>query len=209
MQWFAVEAHLARARAHLTAPMPEALFYAALEFRYAVESRLMDYSEAADEFVKNKKGRFSAGALNGHLIKTYRDYARDPVTYVIEIRSPRLSAPCVIKHTPVHPAALKILGLTDNYLHAAGMLDCRKDEVSRKLKELLMRGIELMEQAVAGGMQGPAIMPNPGKGHIIVDSKKHPELVQLLKVGEPFEAIVSYEPLPEVGPLESPSKGLT
>lgn len=208
MEWFSVEAHLARARSHLTAPMPEALFYAALEFRYAVESRLMDYSEAAEDLVKNKGNIYTATSMTKHLNMTYKSDSLRPSVYTVTFHTSKLEKPYVVKYIPISPTVVSILGKVDNYLHAAGMLHCRNEEVARKLKELIARGVKLVEQSLEGGMHGPIMRLSNGKNHFSASADKHPELVGLFQPGDKCMIEVTVEPLPLEDAVESPSKGL-
>lgn len=180
-KFFSADSHLNRAAALLAETRLEALFYAALEFRYAVECRLLEYSEHAEEFAKNRHSKWRVKDIAKHVDSVFTTRG---AVYTVEIFSPKIPQSIVIRYTPVTKEVLKIVGQTDNFLHANGLLQCQDESQREKLKRLLQDGIKQMKASISGGLQGPLLRGPDGLVKMVIDADAHPELRELLSKGD-------------------------
>ena len=175
------ESHLERVRQHLALNTVEALFYAALEFRFCVEARLHHYAEQADKFATTKGNVWKAKDLAKHVDRVFG--SGDNV-YSIEMSSPTLPEPVTIEYVPVTTAVRSILGKVDNFLHYAGVLQCYLENKENDLRTLLECGVREMEACLAGGLQGSLVKDATGHVQMSIDLDKYPELRESLRAGD-------------------------
>jgi hypothetical protein len=190
--FFHSESHLKRASSLLSKQTLEDLLYAALEFRYAVEARLIEYSEIAEGFIKNRSGMWKVKDIARHVDSVF---SIEKAVYSIEISSEKhLPNPIEIKYVPVPKEILKIVGRTDNFLHAKGASSLQMDEKRVQLRELLEEGVTLFTECISGGLYSPLIMDGDGFVKMVIDTEAHPELKRLLALGEPINMRVEVTP---------------
>lgn len=190
-RFFHAESHLNRAAALLAENRLEALFYAALEFRYAVESRLLEYSEHAEEFAKNRRSKWRRKDIAKHVDSVFTTRG---AVYTVEIFLPKSPKSIVIRYTPVTKEILKIVGQTDNFLHANGLIRCREQSQQKKLKRLLQEGIRQMKDSISGGLQGPLLRGPDGLVRMVINADAHPELQELISKGDAVTMRIDISP---------------
>ena len=166
------ECHIERAEMLLGSDKPECVFYAALEFRYAVESRLLAYSKFADQIQKNRSGVWRVKDLSRHVNDAFRFVAG---VYTIEISVPGFPEPFVSKYIPVSERVFKIVGQTDNFLHAQGLSQAIYEGRQAHLVSLLREGITEFRENLRGGLMGPVCMTPGGEIKVSFDLSAHPE----------------------------------
>jgi hypothetical protein len=115
--------------------------------------------------------------------------------YTVEIHSPKFASPIVIKYTPVPARVLKIVGQTNNYLHAAGIVQLGDNSKQDAVRLLLTEGVSQMRQSVSGALQGPLVRDSDGHVRMVVDADKHPELQRAIQQGDEVTMRI------EIGPL--------
>jgi len=93
--------HLERAKKLTEDGSKESLLYAALELRYSLESRLLEYSEYADQQSSKKHAEWSAKKTSKNLKDTYGYEIEESDEYFVEISSPALETPIVVSYRPV------------------------------------------------------------------------------------------------------------
>ena len=185
------EAHLQRLKNLLNSEKEETIFYAALEFRYCVEARLLEYAEHADEFTKNKKGVWKVGDLAKHVDGVFN--INDNV-YSIEIKGERMAAPVLIEYTPITKQVRSLVGQTDNFLHHAGVTQCVRDSKFSQLRRLLGEGAQEMEQCLRGALQGSLVQDSNGVVHMTIAVEKYPELAKAISAGDQVNLHVNVQP---------------
>ena len=173
-------AHLARAKEQLATGKPEALVYAALELRFAVESRLSDYSDLAATLRRNSKGSWSAKALAKHVDGVF---PKGDFAYEITFSSPKLSKDITVTYTPVSARLKKIAARLGDYLHLAGAGRCTEEADFTRFRTLLEEGVAEMEYAASGELNGPPLVADGKTVKLSMGSSGIPELSKLL-VGE-------------------------
>lgn len=185
------EAHLQRAKDLITDGKQESLFYAALEFRYSVESRLLQYAEHADTFVKNREGVWKVRDIAKHVDSVFQ--IKDNI-YSIEMQSPKMENPVTIEYTPITERVRSLVGRTDNFLHHSGVTQCVLESRFSHLRELLTEGIQEMERCLSGGLQGTLVQDSEGIVHMTIDLRKYPDLQRSLDAGDPVNIRVDVQP---------------
>ena len=185
------ESHLDRVRDHLRSGDPMALFYAALEFRYCVESRLLDYAEHAERFAKKKGNPWSARELS-RLVDGV--FGHPSNIYQIEMCSERFPDPVTVEYVPVTAEVRSTLGRLDNFLHYPGVLQCFNEGKDGILRSLLEEGVSQMERCLSGGLQGSLIMDASGHVHMTINLSKDPELERSIKNGDHLRLRVEVTP---------------
>lgn len=174
--------HLARAEVLMSDAKPESILYAALELRYAVESRLLEYAERAKEI----GGKISKNPKRGSVAEDVdRAFGVKGVEYRVTIHSKRLEKPLTLSYYPISRKLLKIVGMTDNYLHSAGLIAAWKSDWRRKLTELVKTGIAEAKLSASSGLTGPLIFGDGNATSMFqADPLTHPELELLMHQGE-------------------------
>jgi hypothetical protein len=185
------ESHLQRAKSLLADGKPESLFYAALEFRYSVEGRLLEYAEHADKFTKRRSGVWKVRDIAKHVDSVFK--INDNI-YSIEMQSPKMPNSVTIEYTPITDKVRSLVGRTDNFLHHSGVTQC--DSKFSQLRELLEEGIAEMEGCLAGGLQGTPVTDSTGTIHMKIDLGKYPELEQSIVAGDRLDIRVDIRPYP-------------
>lgn len=188
--------HLARAKAQLSTRKPEALFYAALELRFSVESRLDDYSKFASQIRPNKKGSWSVKALSKHVDKTFQTGA---FAYEVTFSSPKLSKNISVIYTPVSLRLKKIAERLGDYLHISGAIKCSDEKDFLKFRTLLEEGVSEMEFSSSGELHGPPIQIETGTLSLSMDVSRYPEL-RKLSAGEKLDIRIQ-----KLNPIEIPT----
>lgn len=168
-----------------------ALFYAALEFRYCVEARLLDYAEHAEKFAKKKGNPWSARELSKLVDGVFGHPSN---IYQIEMRSERFPDSVTVEYVPVTAEVRTTLGRLDNFLHYPGVLQCVNDGKDGMLRSLLEEGVSQMERCLSGGLQGSLIKDATGHVHMTIDLSKYPELEESMKNGDRLQVRVEVTP---------------
>ena len=176
--------HAKRSRSLYERGSLDCLLYAALEYRLSVESRLADFSELAEEFKEPKKNIWRIKDLTKHVDSVF---GQSSLTYEVEITSPNLDQPLTLKYLPITKEIRETVGKLDNFLHHPGVSQCVHDGKEGELKRLLGRGLELLEEVLQEGLQGPPITDDDGNTRISIDPDIHPEIFELLREGEGIE----------------------
>jgi len=185
------ESHLQRTKDLIADGKQESLFYAALEFRYSVESRLLQYAEHADTFAKNREGVWKVRDIAKHVDSVFR--IKDNI-YSIEMKSTKMENPVTIEYTPITERVRSLVGRTDNFLHHSGVTQCVLESRFAHLRELLTEGIQEMERCLSGGLQGTLVQDSDGVVHMTIDLGKYPDLQKSFDAGEPVNIRVDIRP---------------
>jgi hypothetical protein len=185
------ESHFDRATTLLNKSDLMSIFYAALEFRFAVEARLSHYAERADDISNKASNPWKVKALARHVNSVFGD---DDRTYQIEMKTPTMTKPIIIEYTPITPEIRSILGKVNNFLHYPGVLQCVNDGKEDHLRSLLNRGLEQLKECLSGGLQGPLIHKKNGQITMVIDAEKYPQLKDQLKSGGQISLRINVEP---------------
>lgn len=108
---------------------------------------------------------------------------------------PVRTEPIVIRYVPVSARILKIVGMTDNFLHAAGVAELRTSEKQEALRSLLSEGVSRMEESLSGALRGPLVRGPDGHIQIVIDDDLHPELQASLRRGDSVMMRIDISPL--------------
>lgn len=176
------EEHLAQAKAQLAEGSIQCLLYAALDFRLCVESRLLEYSEFAAQFKRNRNSNWKAKDLSAHVDGTY---AMKPSVYTVEITGLGITQPIIVKFIPISKETVTFMGQCDNFLHASGTRQLRDKTTEQAFRDTLTKGIRNMEHALSGAMSGPLVRGPEGHVNMVIDADKHPEVSASIKAGMP------------------------
>lgn len=107
--------HLRRARDQLDKGKHDGLFYAALELRCGVESRIQDYLYAREDISKKKKKGWKVAAAGRELDKAFTDGLRIVELVIVSTTS---GEQFPFFHTPVGPELRTAIGRLGDLLHA-------------------------------------------------------------------------------------------
>lgn len=151
-----VYACLVRARAQLDASTPESLFYAALELRGAIESRLQQYLDARDDIAQHKKKGWKMINSELELSKVFRDSRK-----VVELKLAAETIPGELRlfHTPVEPALARAgADRISRLLHVTKVQPSVEDRWWNEEKDFLEQTFRTLESAASGTLLGPPLM---------------------------------------------------
>jgi hypothetical protein len=189
--------YLRRAKQCLTESDERFLFYAALELRSGVESRMQEYLEVWEHVTASKKKGWQIVNL-GRSIENAFGMGDKILRWEVQERITRHTR-IVFYYTPVTRKLRSNVNHLSNYLHAAKKPHAADDPWWTKLRELLEVVNVQLETATTGTLLGPALK----KGNVvhmnveIPPGVDHEAIRSILSKGETSVAKVDYlEQLP-------------
>ena len=157
---FSAKAHLARARAQFSTGAKESLFYAALELRCGIESRLHEYHDGAAEKVTIKKKRWKIGHLGAEAKKQFGDYTKPVIVTFIH---PETKKEIEVSYTPVTRTLQKIGQRLGDYIHPFKNRGILNEKYWTELQLLIETGIKELVAATSGTLLGQPCGEGPNK----------------------------------------------
>jgi hypothetical protein len=159
--------YLTRARLRLRESKPESLFYAALELRCGIETRMEEYLGVWEHISESKKRGWRVAELARNVEETFRS-GNDVVRCSLLDRASR--RPMIIfYHTPVSPDAQKAAMRLGSYLHSLKSHKDLGDAFWQKLRTELDVAARLLETANIGTLLGPPMTKDDRKTNMKVE----------------------------------------
>lgn len=156
-----VYAYLARARRQLDAGEHDALFYAALELRCGIESRIRQYLEARHEMSKHKKkNAWKLTESERELAKVFR-VGRTVVELILT--TPAIAGEVRLFHTPIGPELAKAGSQLDDLRHSAKTDRDYVDPWWLTTRKRLEDTFTALELASCGTLLAPPTIPRDGR----------------------------------------------
>lgn len=146
-----VYAYLARARGELDSRRCDRLFYAALELRCAVESRLQQYLDAREDIAKHKKKGWRIAASEMELSKVFKDGRTIVELQLSEAATGRLR----LFYTPVNKTLVSAAERIGDLLHHRRTNLDHTDIWWQKTRSFLEETFTGLEFASAGTLLAP------------------------------------------------------
>ncbi len=147
--------YLERASALLNEPSHAQLFYAALELRCGIESRMQEYLEVWDHISKKKKKGWRIAEMGRNVEEAFR-LGDKTVRWAIHDRVTHAPIACLY-HTPVTAQLRKCGEELGNYLHVMKRHKEPKDPWWSRFSDLLKRTASLLQVANTGTLLGPPL----------------------------------------------------
>lgn len=155
--------YLERAEQRLAEDRDYALFYAALELRCGIESRLQEYLDVWDHVSKKQKKGWSIMNRGRNVEKVFR-VGNSVVRWAIHEQSTQQLIVCFY-HTPVTKALRARGERLGNYLHALKRYHAPEDPWWVNLREELQAAVRELRTANTGTLLGPPLMKK-GTGQV-------------------------------------------
>lgn len=142
-----------RAEVRLDEKTYESLFYAALELRCGIESRMQEYMENWDHISEKKKKGWQIAKLGKNLENAFRT-GNNVVRWEVLESGTRQPIACFY-HTPVTKGLRETGGRLGNYLHAMKHWRSADDPWWGKFRATLLDALEGLRFANKGTLLGP------------------------------------------------------
>src|SRR5665213_3202075 len=142
--------HLARARQLREHGTPHELLYAALELRFAIEARLIEYT-VADGDSMSFAGPWQVGHLKRGLDHRHTRLEK-PIA--VTFYDPTTNKPVVCEYTPVTEKLSKLAQKLGAFLHASAT-NWKQPNPTRKLADLVDQAIQGLALATRGTFLQP------------------------------------------------------
>ena len=181
------KAYLARAEARLASGRCEEFFYAALELRAGVESRMQEYLEAHRHISKKKKKGWQIAKLGRSIEQAFRLGDKVAEITVIEVESKSRIA--LLYYTPVKDTLNKKAGRLGDYLHAISFQKVSNDKWWLTFRTLLEQTVDELSEATEGVLLGPPMMRSTKEIYMSVSGFSEQEMKHLLKKMRPKQEV--------------------
>ena len=181
---FAPKSHLDRARVFLSTGKLSDMFHCALELRFAIEGRLLQYSEFAANVKENKGSLWRSKELAKHVNDVF---AGDQTVWFITFASPKLQVPRRLVFVPVTPLLRELHGKLDNFLHALGARACWQESEHDRFHRLVVETIDELKFVLAGELHGPPLTKHNGEQIVTIEIDHFPEMDGVIKAGDAME----------------------
>lgn len=183
-----------RANSRLLQGGPESLFYAALELRCGLETRLYDYLDAERSISKRKKKGWKIAGAAMELDRVFKTGDKIVEATILDEKSEQLRF--ILYFTPVRKRLQEAGGKLGNLLHR--LKEDREDDDPwwRQTRLFLQQVSDDLAFSVRGTLLGP-IMKSPTGSHysclyVADECPVSDEIVSFTKVGHAFSMSVSY-----------------
>jgi hypothetical protein len=144
--------YLSRAKAQRSSESPAQLFYAALELRFGIEARALEYRNALEDRRKNTD--WMVGKLIKEVGSIYHTYTK-PVDLLFKNEDSGEHFTC--RYIPMSKRLEKIGGMLGEFLHSYRHAESENEEFWTKLRNLLDEGIASLSECASGELLAPPI----------------------------------------------------
>lgn len=149
----------------------ECLFYAALEFRLGIETRIKEYLEAQDHIAEGKKRGWRVANLARNMDQAFK--CRESIVQVSVFDQEKKKQLSVHYFTPVSRDLEKKVGPLGRYLHVDAKPLVRDDSWWCDFKALLDTVDRTLKISVSGDLLGPPLLNrNTNEVHMNVTATK-------------------------------------
>lgn len=158
MATYAISArdYLRRAEDRLAENTPEGLFYAALEVRCGIETRMKQYLDAQAHITKAKKSGWEIAKLAKGIEEAFR--TGDQIVEFSIMDGPNGTVLAQFLYTPVTRRLQKLGQQIGNYLHPTSTPAQRTAEWWAEFRSKLGEGVHLLRMATTGELLGAPLL---------------------------------------------------
>ena len=183
--------YLARARARLNERTQEGLFYATLELRSGIESRMHEYLEAREDIANRKKHGYQVAKLAKGLERVFAAGEK-----VVRLRGiDEYGRPMwEVYFTPVRARLRKHAARLGDYLHGNQLQRPDDDPWWTEFRSFLNEVVEELDFACSGTLMGPPLLEKKTNRMSIVVQVDHTDPIgaQLTRKGDSVVLQVEY-----------------
>lgn len=170
---------------------PEFYFYAALELRFGIESRLREYLQYQKHVAEKKKRGWQIAILGRDVEQAFAGCTQEARVEIWSGGFPMIRC----KYTPVVPELRGIGEKLGNFLHAPKTDDLLEASQWDEFESMLERGLKLLRYACSGTLLGVPLRERGARRanlNMAVPPEQNDLLKELLKQKKVIEMRVSY-----------------
>ena len=170
------------------------LFYAALELRFGVETRMREYLKHQQNVSEKRKKGWKIAALSQDIKNAFSGVEKELVFSISAAGENNL----VFRYRPVVPGLRTIAEKLGNYLHAAKDNELNSNEEWQQFRQLIEEGIKFLAYACSGSLLGvPMISPSfkgrrGGRLYLTVSPEEKIKLSEIVNAGREVLTHIEY-----------------